>query len=106
MLGYVMLLDKVQLHCPTKDGITAAFSAQMKQAAESRHLVAAARGRRMKPDPSRLLAARGCAALRSGEEREVPEHHGGGVQVLLCCNLGCRDHGHSSRETNHFCFTC
>lgn len=45
--------------------------------------------------------------------RGVPEeqkHHGGGVQALLCCNLGCREHGHSSKETNHlvlpasFCF--
>lgn len=48
--------------CPTEDGITAAFSAQTNQAAESRNTLAAGSGRRMRPDSSRLLAGGGCAA--------------------------------------------
>lgn len=55
--------------CPTEDGITAAFSAHTKQAAESRDILTAGPGRRMKPDPSRLLVREGCFAPWSGEER-------------------------------------
>lgn len=41
--------------------------------------------------------------LSAQVRRGVPEeqkHHGGGMQLLLGCNLGCREHGHSSRDTN------
>lgn len=60
----------------------------------------------MRPDPNRLLAGGGCGAPWAGEEGapEEQKHHGGGVQVLLCCNLSCRERGHSSSETNHFLF--
>lgn len=41
--------------------------------------------------------------LSAQVRRGVPEeqkHHGGGMQLLLGCNLGCRERGHSSRDTN------
>lgn len=39
------------------------------------------------------------AQVRRGEPEEQ-QHHGSGVQLLLGCNLGCREHGHSCRDTN------